>query len=331
MPGARLDLVCGTSLLVYPTDKAAYASALPPANHRQAAWWQGACHLHWSDLEDWHEGLIAILVPDRADAANAQALQRLARLFGNRAYMALTLRRRPKDAIRLRDLVAQAAAARVPTVATGDVLYHAPERRMLQDVVTCIREGATIDTLGKRRERFADRDFKDADEMERLFRRYLGDVAPVHRSVEIARRCSFDLGELTYTYPDEVGDLGLTPQQELERLTWEKAPERYPRGTPDKVKSQLEHELRLIGELSYAPYFLTVHSIVRFARSRGILCQGRGVRPIQRYASCWGSPRSTPSSPSYSSSASSAPSGASRPISMWISSMSAGKRSSSGF
>jgi error-prone DNA polymerase len=171
---------------------------------------------------------------------------------------------------------AQAAAARVPTVATGDVLYHAPERRMLQDVVTCIREGATIDTLGKRRERFADRDFKDADEMERLFRRYLGDVAPVHRSVEIARRCSFDLGELTYTYPDEVGDLGLTPQQELERLTWEKAPERYPRGTPDKVKSQLEHELRLIGELSYAPYFLTVHSIVRFARSRGILCQGRG-------------------------------------------------------
>ncbi|MBB3359553.1 MULTISPECIES: error-prone DNA polymerase [unclassified Novosphingobium] len=276
MPGARLDLVCGTSLLIYPTDKPAYArlSRLLTIGKRRAG--KGACHLHWADLEDWHEGLIAILVPDGADAANEQALQRLARLFGNRAYMALTLRRRPKDAIRLRDLAAQAAAARVPTVATGDVLYHSPDRRMLQDVVTCIREGCTIDTLGKRRERFADRDFKTADEMERLFRRYLGDVTPVHRSVEIARRCSFDLGELTYTYPDEVGDQGLTPQQELERLTWKKAPERYPQGVSDKVRGQLLHELKLIAELAYAPYFLTVHSIVRFARSRGILCQGRG-------------------------------------------------------
>ncbi|WP_206245722.1 error-prone DNA polymerase [Novosphingobium terrae] len=276
IPGARLDLVCGTSLLVYPTDKAAYArlSRLLTIGKRRAG--KGSCELHWSDLEDWHEGLIAILLPDRADAANEQALLRLRRLFGSRAYMALTLRRRPKDAIRLRDLVAQAAAVRVPTVATGDVLYHSPERRMLQDVVTCIREGCTIDTLGKRRERFADRDFKPAEEMERLFRRYLGDIAPVHRSVEIARRCTFDLGELTYTYPDEVGESGLTPQQELERLTWEKAPDRYPNGTPDKVRGQLEHELRLIAELNYASYFLTVHSIVRFARSRGILCQGRG-------------------------------------------------------
>ena len=274
--GCRLDLVCGTALLVYPTDRDAYARLcrLLTIGKRRAG--KGACHLHWSDVEEWNEGLIGILVPDRADATNAQALSRLARTFGNRAYMALSLRRRPKDAIRLRDLAAQAAAARVPTVATGDVLYHSPDRRMLQDVVSCIRERCTIDQLGRRRERFADRHLKDAAEIERLFARYLGDARPVARSVEIAERCGFGLEQLTYTYPDEIGASGLTPQAELERLTWAKAPERYPDGLTPKIRSQLEHELQLIAGLDYAPYFLTVHSIVAFARSKNILCQGRG-------------------------------------------------------
>lgn len=244
--------------------------------HPKARAGKGGCHLHWGDLGDWAEGLIAILVPDRANAATEDALARLVRLFGPGSYMALSIRRRPRDAIRLRDLAAIAAAAGVPTVATGDVLYHAPDRRMLQDVVSCIREKCTIDTLGRRRERFADRHLKGAAEMERLFARYLGDTGPVARSVEIARACTFDLGQLTYTYPDEIGDSGRTPQQELERLTWAKAPDRYPGGLTDKVHRQLNHELRLIGELAYAPYFLTVHSIVTFARSKGILCQGRG-------------------------------------------------------
>jgi error-prone DNA polymerase len=274
--GCRLDLVCGTSLLVYPTDKAAYARLCRLLSIGKARGGKGACHLHWSDLEDWARGLIAILVPDRVDAENEQALARLVRLFGPRAYMALSIRRRPKDGIRLRDLAAQAQAAGVPTVATGDVLYHSPDRRLLQDVVSCIREKCTIDTLGNRRERFADRHLKSADEMERLFARYLGDASPVARSVEIAHACSFDLEQLTYTYPDEIGASGLSPQQELERLTWAKAPDRYPDGVPGSVRSQLQHELRLIGELDYAPYFLTVHSIVAFARSKHILCQGRG-------------------------------------------------------
>ncbi|GIX19199.1 MAG: error-prone DNA polymerase 2 [Erythrobacter sp.] len=274
--GCRLDLVCGASLLVYPTDRDAYGRLCRLLSIGKGRAGKGGCDLDWSDLEDWAEGLIAVLVPDRADAANEAALARCRRLFGPRAYMALTLRRRPRDAIRLRDLAAQAAAARVPTVATGDVLYHSPERRMLQDVVSCIREKCTIDRLGRRRERFADRHLKSAEEMERLFQRYLGDVGPVHRSVEIARQCQFALSDLEYTYPDEVGPSGLSPQQELERLTWEKAPERYPGGLPDKVRAQLEHELKLIAELRYAPYFLTVHSIVAFARSKNILCQGRG-------------------------------------------------------
>ena len=274
--GCRLDLSDGTALLVYPTDRAAYGRMcrlLSVGKHRAG---KGACHLDWSDVEVWNEGLLAMLVPDRADAVSQAALARTARIFGDRAYMALSIRRRPRDAIRLRNLAAMAAAAKVPTVATNDVLYHSPDRRLLQDVVTCIREKCTIDELGERREQFADRHLKTGQEMQRLFLRYLKDASPVARTLELARRCTFSLDELRYQYPDEIRTPGRTPQEELERLTWEKAPERYPEGLDGKVRDQLEHELRLIAELDYAPYFLTVHSIVAEARRREILCQGRG-------------------------------------------------------
>ena len=274
--GTRLDLADGTALLLYPTDKPAYGRLCRLLSAGKARAGKGACHLDWGDVEEWNEGLLALLLPDRADAATEAVLARTKRIFGDRAYIALTIRRRPRDAVRLRDLAALAAKARVPTVATNDVLYHAPERRLLQDVVTCIREKCTIDELGDRRERFADRYLKSAAEMERLFRRYLKDASPVARTVEFAGRCTFSLDELKYQYPDEIGDAARTPQQELERLTWEKAPLRYPEGVDDKIRAQLEHELKLIGELDYAPYFLTVHSIVAEARRREILCQGRG-------------------------------------------------------
>src|SRR3546814_12158784 len=113
---------------------------------------------------------------------------------------------------------------------------------MLQDVVTCIREKCTIDELGERRERFADRHLKTGQEMERLFRRYLRDTAPVARSVELAARCAFSLDELRYQYPDEIRVDGRTPPQELERLTWKKATERYPEGIDGKERNQPEHE-----------------------------------------------------------------------------------------
>ncbi|WP_010161915.1 error-prone DNA polymerase [Sphingomonas sp. PAMC 26617] len=274
--GCRLDLTDGTALLVYPIDKAAYGRMCRLLSVGKKRAGKGACHLDWADVEEWNEGLIAMLVPDRADDVTQAALARVKRIFGDRAYMALSVRRRPRDAIRLRDLAAIAATARVPTVATNDVLYHAPERRLLQDVVTCIREKCTVDTLGNARERFADRYLKTGEETERLFRRYLKDPSPVWRSVELAARCTFSLDELKYQYPDEIKVPGRTPQEELERLTWEKAPERYPDGIDGKVREQLEHELRLIAQLEYAPYFLTVHSIVAEARRREILCQGRG-------------------------------------------------------
>ena len=134
-------------------------------------------------------------------------------------------------------------------------------------------QAAPSTTLGFRRERHADRYLKPPAEMPRLFARYPEALA---RTLEIAERCRFSLDELAYQYPDEATIPGLTPQQALARLTWEGAAGRYPEGVPDKVARRSRHELRLIEKLGYAPYFLTVHSIVRFARSQDILCQGRG-------------------------------------------------------
>jgi error-prone DNA polymerase len=133
--GCRLDLTDGTALLVYPTDKAAYGRMCRLLSVGKGRAGKGACHLDWSDLEEWHDGLIALLVPDGADATTETALARMRRIFGNRCYAALSIRRRPRDAIRLRDLAAMAAAARVPTIATNDVLYHAPDRRLLQSMI----------------------------------------------------------------------------------------------------------------------------------------------------------------------------------------------------
>ncbi len=271
--GCRLDLDDGASVLVYPTNRAAYARLCRLLSLGKGRGGKAKCVLNWGDLPDYAEGLIAILVPDAPDDTCAKNLRRMRDIFGDRAHLALTLRRRPRDQLRLHDLQALAITARVPTVVTNDVLYHSPDRRLLQDVMTCVREKCTIDQLGFKRERYADRHLKPPVEMHRLFPRYAEALA---RSAKIADACRFSLNELAYQYPDEVSEPGMTPQQTLEQLTWEGATQRYPDGLPDKVRATLNHELTLIESLGYAPYFLTVNSIVRFARSRDILCQGRG-------------------------------------------------------
>jgi error-prone DNA polymerase len=271
--GCRLDLVGGISVLVYPTDRPAYSRLCRLLSLGKKRAGKAKCRLEWSDLAAYGEGLIAVLVPDLADDECGLRLRRLREAFGDRAYMALTLRRRPNDQLRLHELSNLAAQMRMPTIVTNDVLFHEPARRILQDVVTCIRHNVTIDELGERRERHADRHLKPPEEMHRLFSRYPEALA---RTLEIVERCRFSLDELAYQYPRECDDPSLTSQQMLEKLTWEGAAERYPEGLPDHVCATLEHELRLIEKLGYAPYFLTVNSIVRFARSKDILCQGRG-------------------------------------------------------
>jgi error-prone DNA polymerase len=213
------------------------------------------------------------LLADDPDDGLPARLTRAREAVGDGAHLALTPRRRPGEAVRLRRLEEEARAARVATLAVGAPLYHAPERRVLAEVLACIREGCTVETAGHLLDGLADRHLRAPEETAHLLRRHPEALA---RTAEVAARCRFSLDELRYQYPDEVEDPAPTPQETLERLVWEAAPRRYPDGVPEAVTAQLRHELRLIGELDYAPYFLTVHNIVARARREGILCQGRG-------------------------------------------------------
>ncbi|MDR6624511.1 error-prone DNA polymerase [Caulobacter segnis] len=271
--GCELALRDGMVVLVFPTDRAAYARLCRLLSLGKARAGKGACDLGLEDLAAHAQGLIPILVPKEADETCAVQLKKLTAIFGADTHLALTLRRRPGEALRLHDLAALAKAAGATAVATNRVLMHDKSLRLLQDVVTCIREKTKIDDAGFRREREADRYLKAPTEMQRLMTRHPEAIAA---SVALARRCGFSLDELTYQYPHEVAQPGRTAQETLERLTWEGAARRFPDGVTQEVRRLLDHELKLIGQLGYAPYFLTVNSIVVFARSQDILCQGRG-------------------------------------------------------
>ena len=273
IPGARLTLSDGTILLAYPTDRLAWSRLCRLLTLGKARTGKGGFLLHWDDLEQGGDGLLHILVPNEPDDALKAALDRLAAIAPGRAYLAGSVRLQPGDAVRLHHLERMGHDAGIPLIATGDVLYHHPDRRILQDVMTCIREGCTIDDAGHRLERHGERHLKPPERMAALFARHPEALA---RTAEFAARCTFDLSQLAYQYPTESEDPAEPAQATLERLTWEGAATRYPAGLPDIVRTQLNHELALIRQLDYAPYFLTVNSIVQEARRRGILCQGRG-------------------------------------------------------
>jgi len=295
--GARLDLADGEgtkdghriAVVVLPTDRAAYGrlSRLISLGRRRAP--KGECHLTLADLADWDRGSILLALPpeDDRDPAFAAALAELAERLAARPgdlYLALTRCYRGDDDARAERLAGLADRLGVPLAASNDVHYHVPERRPLQDVLTCIREHVTIDTAGFRLAANAERYLKPPAEMARLFRTHPEAVANTAR---IADRCRFSLDELRYEYPDEVAEGG-DAQTTLVRLTGEGAARRYPAGVPAAVRAQLDHELALIGRLGYAPYFLTVHDMVRFAREKGILCQGRGSAANSAVCYCLG-------------------------------------------
>ncbi|MBW9115686.1 error-prone DNA polymerase [Rhizobium cauense] len=271
--GCRLDLQDGMSILVYPTDRAAYSRLTRLLTLGKSRGGKAKCILTIEDVALYADGLIGIFVPDLPDETCAIQMRKMADLFQDRAYVSLCLRRRPNDQLRLHAISQIAARYKVRTVVTNDVLFHEPGRRQLQDIVTCIRNNTTIDDVGFERERHADRYLKPPEEMERLFPRYPEALA---RTMEIVARCRFSLEELTYQYPEEAIVTGMDAQQSLEHYVRECIPIRYPEGLPRKVLKVVKHELDLIRSMKYAPYFLTVFSIVRFARSQGILCQGRG-------------------------------------------------------
>jgi error-prone DNA polymerase len=276
--GCRLDLMDNASLLVWPEDRAGWSRLTRlltvgkgRADRRKGE--KGQCFLHWEDVDAFSAGLVAALVPGEADRATESALALIADIFGDRAHCALSLRRRPGDSLRLHRLDAMARRFGVRSLAAGDILYHSPDRRMLQDVVTAIRNKCTIDDLGFRRERFADRHLKGPREMERRFAAF---PDAVRATADVAGRCTFSLRELSYQYPDEIVMSGRTPQEALERLARDALAVRFPGDAPEEYRAILEHELKLVGALDCARYFLTVNSIVAYARSQSILCQGRG-------------------------------------------------------
>src|SRR6516165_6395762 len=215
--------------------------------------------------------LIANRDEREASAKTAHFLSRLRNAASVR--LAATMLYRGNDRARLAQRAELAARNGIALIAVNDVLYHHPDRRELQDVLTCIRQHLTIDKAGRRLAANAERYLKPPDEMRRLFR-----DAPqaVEETLALHEALTFSLDELRYEYPDEMRAGFTSPQEALVHLAWEGAAARYPEGIPDNVRQTLDHELVLIGKLNYAPYFLTVHHIVEYARSQNILCQGRG-------------------------------------------------------
>ncbi|MBL8770639.1 MAG: error-prone DNA polymerase, partial [Phenylobacterium sp.] len=295
LTGCRLDFADGApSLLVYPSDREAYGrlTRLLTAGQMRSA--KGECELHWADFMQEAEGQLVIVVPpERLDAAFEDRLRGIARALPD-VWLAAARRYGARDLQRLSRLAALAERTGAPMVATNDVLYHGPERRPLQDVLTCIRETCTVHEAGLRLLANAERHLKTPDEMARLFAKFPG---AVERSVEIAERIGFDLSQLRYEYPDEPVPPGKTAIQHLRDLAWAGAAWRYPAGVPEKVRKVVAHELDLIEKLDYPNYFLTVHDIVAWARDQDILCQGRGSAANSCVCFCLGITSVDPTKP----------------------------------
>jgi len=280
-PGARLIFADGTpDILAYPRDRAGWGrlTRLLTVGNLRAE--KGDCTLKLDDLLAHAFGLELIAL-----GGNARLLARLRETAPHRVRLAASMLYRGRDRARLTRLKELARTANVSLIAVNDVFYHHPDRRPLADVLTCIREKTTIDRAGRKLAVNAERYLKPPQEMMRLFR-----DAPeaIEETVALSDALSFSLDELRYEYPDEQVEGFDNAQDALAHLAYEGAACRYPQGIPDKVRANLEHELKLIAQLQYAPYFLTVHDIVRFARSQGILCQGRGSAANSAVCFCLG-------------------------------------------
>ncbi len=277
--GARLVFRDGTpDILAYPKDRAAYSrlTRLLTDGNRRAP--KGECWLDFVDFLNRCEGMQAIVIPALAtgalpDASLAKCLRSIHQHCG-KVWLAARFVFDGEDRRRIRLLKKLALETGAKLVATTEPLHHVPERRALLDVLTCIREHTTLDAAGRLLAANAERHLKTPDEMLRLYR-----DAPeaVSETVRFLEGINFSLDELSYQYPDEAVEGYETPQAALEALSWIGADKRYPEGIPEGVRAALIRELDIVATLNYAPYFLTVADIVRFAREeRGILCQGRG-------------------------------------------------------
>jgi error-prone DNA polymerase len=291
--GARLRFTDAPDVLVWVENRTGYASLCRLLTTGKRRVEKGSCILHLQDLLSVPTGLSAALVCQSVDphigqpdpAAIDAAAGALRDAFGRGLSITASRVYGPLDRMMLRHAEAVSHAYGIPLLATNQVHFHDEQRQTLQDVVTCIRHGCTTHDAGFRLFPNGERFIKPPDEMHRLFHDL---PAALRRTVEIAERCTFSLDELRYEYPDEIVPPGKTSAVYLAELTWTGAASRYPQGVPDKVRQQIAHELRLIEQLRIEPYFLTVYDLVRFARSCGILCQGRGSAANSAVCYCLG-------------------------------------------
>ena len=248
---------------------------------------KGKCDLRFADLAARAAGLTCCvpLPPVAAGTFGEHSLDRLREAFPGRCFGLAELRRGPEDRRDLARQLAAAAAAGAPAAAAGGVLYHDPGRRFLHDALAAVAAGKPVSQLAHVLETNGERHLKTGDDLLRTFHGR-GDL--LARTAQIAGRCRFSLDELKYEYPAEVVPPGETPTGHLKKLVRAEAAARYPAGVPAKVAGMIEHELALIEECGYPHYFLTVHDLVRFARSRGILCQGRGAAANSAVCFCLG-------------------------------------------
>jgi error-prone DNA polymerase len=245
-----------------------------------------------SDVAEFSPGLLAgvVLHPGGAtggtvSSPSEDSLSFYREVFTDRCYALAELRRGDNDSVALARMKERCRQTGVPMVAAGDVHYHLPARRRLQDVLTAIRTGTTLAEAGEHLFANAERYLRSAEQMHELFADAPDAVA---RTLEVAERCRFSLDELRYEYPEELAPAGCRAIDYLKELAWKGARKRYPAGIPEKVQGLLHHELSLIEELHYEAYFLTVWDLVRFARLRGILCQGRGSAANSAVCYCLG-------------------------------------------
>ncbi|MEL7460284.1 MAG: error-prone DNA polymerase [Pseudomonadota bacterium] len=271
LPAARMVLTTGFTVTVLPPDRAGWGRLCRLISRGRQRAEKGTCLLHLDDLVEFGAGLEMLIHPFAGPEGEAAA-RRLVRCFGNSCHMLLSPRYDGRDGVRFDRLADIATGLGIDTIASASPLMHQGRRRMLADVLTAVRTGIRVDDLGRAALANAEQRLRSEAEMLRLFQGHEGAVA---RAGELAQRLTFQLDELRYEYPSEIAD-GETPDARLRRLSYEGLKWRYPAGAPGRVKKLLEHELTLIAKLGYEPYFLTVRDVVAFARSRNILCQGRG-------------------------------------------------------
>ena len=267
--GSEIRLADGPRLVLLATEREGYGNLSELITRGRRRGVKGRYVLETQDLDQGLPGCLALLLPGAVpDMAQARWL---AERFAGRAWIAVELLCGPDDRARLAALRAFGAACNLPLVAAGNVHMHVRSRRKLQDTLTAIRLGKSVALCGHELYPNAERHLRLRLRLANLYPRDL-----LEETVRIAARCTFSLTCLRYEYPEEIVPPGATPSGHLRALTEAGLARRYAQGVPDKVRALIEHELALIAELGYEPYFLTVHDIVRFARERGILCQGRG-------------------------------------------------------